>query len=915
MTGGPGEGGVRPPDRSRWRQVSPLLDELDALTPAERQARLVQIRAEDSALADELDAWLREDEALQARDFMAAPALPTPTAPASLAGRVMGAYTLERELGQGGMGSVWLAHRNDGRYEGQVAVKCLRAGLLARGDVERFEREGRLLARLQHPNIARLIDAGLTPDDSQPFLVLEHVQGVPIDVFCREQALGVPACLALFQQVLAAVAHAHSRLILHRDLKPSNVLVTPAGEVKLLDFGIGRLLGEADEGGADSAGEGDLTRRVGRAYTLRYAAPEQVEGGEMSTATDVHALGVLLFLLLSGQHPVREATSRSGSTLEAMRAVVEADPGRVSQAAAQGPGGARRARELRGDLDLIVAKALQKQPALRYANAAEMSEDIARHLARQPIAARQPAVGHQLLRFVQRHRLGVAAGTAVLLALSVGIGLALHEGREAARQQARAEGLIEFMLSDLPARLRPVGRLDALDAVGERALAHYAAQDPGALDTDALGRRARALHLIGEIASRRGQLERAAQIFEQASQSTAELLARYPDEGQRLFDHAQSAFWVGQVARQRGQVAPAEAAFLQYLALSRRLAALPGASLEWRMEVPFASETLGVIYLDAWRLPQAMAMFEVSLQTWRELAPQRPELFTHLANAQGWVAVVQELRGNFQGGIEALRQKREALRQMPDAAQNRAVQEQQAVAAHETGRLTLCLGQAAAAVDLAQQARALSSALVAHDSSNMEWLGQWALAGLGLGEAELAQGQARQARATLASVSQVLPRLLAADGERARWQLELRGKWLQLRAELAAGVADAGLAAELDRYLADMAARETAGRALNGYQQQVLAGVLLARGDVARASGQAEAAARWWQQAAARVQAQAGQGDLAAMAVRAQALLRAGGSQEAQGLVDKLAASAYRHPRVLALLQARGPSPVTPPGS
>jgi len=224
---------------------------------------------------------------------------------ASMAGQTVGSYTVERELGQGGMGSVWLARRTDGRFEGFVAIKFLNAGLTARGGPERFAREGSILARLAHPNIARLLDAGVAGGGSQPYLVLEYIDGLPIDRYCEARALDLAARVRLFLDVLAAVAHAHNRLILHRDLKPSNILVTAAGEVKLLDFGIAKLLDDATVPAAAT----ELTQMAGRAFTLQYAAPEQLQGGDVATATDVYALGVLLYVLLGGVHPTTGSTT------------------------------------------------------------------------------------------------------------------------------------------------------------------------------------------------------------------------------------------------------------------------------------------------------------------------------------------------------------------------------------------------------------------------------------------------------------------------------------------------------------------------------------------------------------------------------------------------------------------------------
>ena len=262
------------------------------------------------------------------------------------------------------MGSVWLAHRSDGRFEGQAAVKFLNLALMGRGGAERFRREGQVLAKLVHPGIARLIDAGIV-DGGQPYLMLEYVDGEPIDVWCDAHALDLESRVRLFIEVLRAVQYAHSNLILHRDLKPANILVTRESRVKLLDFGIAKLLDDPTQGAQPT----ELTQLAGRAFTPEYAAPEQIRGEDVTTATDVYALGVLLYRLLSGEHPTALPTV---AAVEQLRAVIEAVPARLSVAVARTThhSAAMHARTvtlpakaLRGDLDNIAAKALKKAPA------------------------------------------------------------------------------------------------------------------------------------------------------------------------------------------------------------------------------------------------------------------------------------------------------------------------------------------------------------------------------------------------------------------------------------------------------------------------------------------------------------------------------------------------------------------------
>jgi eukaryotic-like serine/threonine-protein kinase len=409
-------------DKHRWHVLSPLLDELLDADEGVRTLRLAHIRDTDSGLADDLSALLHRQSVIEEQGFLDGLATPLPVEP-ELAGRPIGNYRLERLLGRGGMGGVWLAQRSDGQYTGRAAVKLLNLSLLGPAGTERFKREGSALARLTHPNIARLIDAGVT-SEGQPYLVLEYVEGQPIDRWCEASALDVRSRVRLFLQVLDAVAHAHSKLILHRDLKPPNILVTAQGQVKLLDFGIAKLMDEEQLRSPAAA----LTQFPGRAFTPEYAAPEQVEGAEVTTATDVYALGVLLYSLLTLRHPTAHP---SQTPVDQLRSVVESDPVRPSATV----------RELRGDLDNIIAKALKKRPAERYRTVAAFGEDLERYLNRQPVSARADSIAYRFGRFVARNRTAVSAITVVVLAIVLATGVAMWQAHEARVQRDHARAL------------------------------------------------------------------------------------------------------------------------------------------------------------------------------------------------------------------------------------------------------------------------------------------------------------------------------------------------------------------------------------------------------------------------------------------------------------------------------------------
>jgi eukaryotic-like serine/threonine-protein kinase len=855
-------------DPARWQVLSPLLDDLLDLPAAAREARLALLRQDDPALADELKPWLEELSALDHSAFLQAPALP---APAGLAGQTVGAYRLVRELGRGGMGAVWLAQRTDGRFEGEVAIKFLAAGLFSAAGAERFAREGSIMARLAHPHIARLLDAGHTDHAglAQPYLVLEYVPGEPIDAYCSRHALPLDAKLHLFLDVLDAVAHAHSRLILHRDLKPSNILVTATGDVKLLDFGIAKLL--------DAASPGDLTQQAGNAFTPQYAAPEQLQGGDVSTATDVYALGGLLFRLLSGRLPLE---GLGGNTLAQWQAVVEVVPPPVSEALRLSgePDARRRAHALRGDLDTIVARALKKQPGERYATAAALADDLKRHLAFEPIAARPDTWLYRSGKFLRRHRLAVA----------------LHEARQAQQQRAQAEGLIEFMLGDLPVKLRPVGRLDALDAVGDKALAYYAAQAPGSLDADSLGRRARALHLMGEIAEQAGRLDEAALRFTEAAASTAELLARHPGNPEHLFNQAQSEYWVGYIARQRGLVAEAEAAFKRYQSLAQQLTGLAPDNLDWRTEVAYASQNLGVLQVDAGRADEALASFEQTLQAWQAVVPARPAMAMDLANTLGWISTAHEARQDFAAAVAAQRAKLQALDRVPDSARNRDAQHLAGVAFYAISRLQLAQGEATAALASATEAQRLFASLVRLDPQNKDWLALLASATASLAEMQFGTPGGE---APWAELQAVMAQLLAAPQPKLRWWLNLEGRLLTLRTRRAGPEA----LPELQTWMDKVTAFEASGKTLEADQALIIANAGLLLGDQTQRSGRSAESAAAWQQARQRLQASVERQELPALALAARLDWRLGSVHEARASAEKLAATSYLHPDVLAL--------------
>ncbi len=434
----------------RWQEVSPYLDEVLSLPEDERCAWMESFRAQRPDLADLLQELLQEHRAAALEQFLERAPVQN-ASDSSLTGQKIGAYTLISRIGEGGMGCVWVAERSDGRFERRVAVKFLNFSVAATGGAERFKREGRILGQLAHPHIAELIDAGVSVN-GEPYLVLENVDGENIDEYCDRHKLDVDARIKLFLDVLEAVGHAHANLIVHRDIKPSNVLVRNDGHVKLLDFGIAKLLADDTNPSATTM----LTIEGGGALTPLFAAPEQISGGTVTTATDVYGLGVLLYLLLSGQHP---AGFGSQSPVELVKAIVETEPVHPSEVIALAEDkelAEKRAttpeklrHQLRGDLDTIIARALKKAPAERYASVSAFADDLRRYLKHEPISARPDTFAYRAVKFVRRNRSVVALTVLAFAAIIGGSGVAIYQARIAQRRFQDVRKLAHTFVFDL----------------------------------------------------------------------------------------------------------------------------------------------------------------------------------------------------------------------------------------------------------------------------------------------------------------------------------------------------------------------------------------------------------------------------------------------------------------------------------
>jgi tetratricopeptide (TPR) repeat protein/tRNA A-37 threonylcarbamoyl transferase component Bud32 len=541
---------------ARWRRIAPILDEALDLAGAERQAFLARACGDDAALRADVEGLLDADA--RAAGFLTGPAeeylagvVPAAEAEngALAVGDRVGPFLVVRELARGGMGAVYLAERADGHFDQRVALKIMRPGLDSAEVHRRFLDERQILARLNHPHIGRLLDGGLGPG-GRPWFAMEYVEGAPLTRWCAERGAGIPERLRLYLDVCDAVRYAHEERVVHRDLKPSNIFVTPDGQVKLLDFGIAKLLLPAD------AGPAAATRTELRALTPEYAAPEQIRGEPVTAATDVYALGAVLYELLTG---VRVHRFTRHSAVEVERVVCETDPEAPSDAVRRGvPVAAGLGdvallrRRLRGDLDTIALTALRKEPARRYPDAAALAADVRRHLAGEPIRARPAGVAHRAAKLLGRHR-AVALGLAAVLVSTTAVLAALRPGAESGTRTPDAlvdAGLHAFWADDVAGAQRLFRAALEVDSTAAMAAYHLSR-------TEASPQQDATLRQALRLAQRRPEWER--RYIEQrwarshrpwpVTLALAETLAtRYPDSLEALVALGEALHYAGRFA-------------------------------------------------------------------------------------------------------------------------------------------------------------------------------------------------------------------------------------------------------------------------------------------------------------------------------------------------------------------------------
>ncbi len=610
----------------RWRQVEEIFQAAVERDGEERDDFLTEACGGDAELRREIVSLLAYETArtLTGQPFQqaikgAARSLPIeqiePEAPGdNLIGRRLGAYRVANLIGHGGMGAVYLAERDDAQFDQQVAIKIIKRGMDTDFIRERFLRERQILAGLDHPHVARLLDGGAT-EDGLPYFVMEHVAGVAITDYCEANKLSITDRLKLFRQVCAAVQHAHQKLVAHRDLKPSNILVNRDGAPKLLDFGVAKLLApDADQ---------TRTRTEQRMLTPDYASPEQVRGETITTAADIYSLGVVLYELLTGR---RLRQFKTASPAEIERAICETEPAKPSDAVSpETVSAGKLQKQLAGDLDNIVLMAMRNEPERRYQSVEQFSEDIRRHLEGLPVIARQDTMGYRAGKFIRRHKLGVAATTLVIASLTAGVAVANYQARRAERRFQQVRKLANTFLFDFHDKIQNLpGSTDAREMVVETALEYLdslaaeAGNDPQ-LEWEL----AMAYQKVGDVqgdpwAHSLGHATQALKSYEKAMALAQKLATadRYDVKIQRAL--AQVYFKIGTLREETGDKGGSYELLRRSISLSEDVARRS----EDQSDARFLSDCyirLGDLYLDTGDARSGLEFYRKSLETTKQL--------------------------------------------------------------------------------------------------------------------------------------------------------------------------------------------------------------------------------------------------------------------------------------------------------
>jgi len=840
---------------STWDQLEVHFEALLRLAAPERAVRLNEIERAHPALAQELRALLDNADRTLAFPVDAASQALLDTLQLDEGSRLKD-YRLVRRLGQGGMGVVYLARR-EADYEQYVAIKLGR-NILDREESVRFQRERQILAQLNHPNIARLLDGGTTPAQT-PFLVMEYIDGDQIDHYCRQKPCGLIETLSLFQSVCDAVSHAHQQLVVHRDIKPSNVLVQRDGTARLLDFGIAKIIDPL-------TGNAETCTQV---MTPAYVAPEQIKGQAVGTPTDVYALGLLLYELLTGD---RAQPVSADNLSELNRVVTEVEPTPLRRALKREsslltPAGralVSSGRAWQNDLQNILERALDKESARRYASVAALATDIENLKSGNPVDASGDSLGYRLTKLARKYRyrfaaLAVAVTSVVVLAIGLTVAtLMANQARDdAERRLSQSEALVRFMLGDLRSQLEPNVSLQVLDALSEKAMGYFLSLDPADQTDASLAQLALSLRQIGEIRLSQGRVAEGRSAFRRSMELSRSLHERAPDEGQRLFDLGQSYFWLGFAAHRDAEFEAARVPFTRYLEISRTLVERDPERLDWLLELSYAYNNLGTLDQRSGQFERARQQFQRSLEIKQRLVASQPDNLlwqNELADTLAWLADTAAALGELTRAAEH-QAERLALVTTLAATQpnNFHLQRSVGYASLALARQRLALGQFEQVSSLIGQSIALADQRRRADAENLQWVEDAARARLDLARHEILVGRLPQALSLLDEADALTGRLLVEPEPEPDWaiRLQARAQYLRLLAR-SRSTDDGDLSGELER-LQEALVRLSLNAPEGTYLQRLRARVSVLAGDVAVQRCNAQQAQALWQAALAHL--------------------------------------------------------------
>jgi eukaryotic-like serine/threonine-protein kinase len=833
----------------------------------------------------------------------------------------IGPYRIIRTLGEGGMGAVFLAEQTE-PVQREVAIKILKLVFVSDMATARFEAERQALAVMEHPNITKVFDAGIT-DTGLPYFVMERVSGVPLTEYADAHKLGVSDRIRLFIQICRAVQHAHQKGLIHRDLKPSNVLVSEMdGEpvCKVIDFGIAK----ATESGDRAA----LTQTGVAIGTPAYMSPEQWTGSglDIDTRSDIYSLGIMLYELLIGVLPVDPEEYRGVALLaQYTHADVKAPSARFAAlkvdeqtriATLRGTDAASLRRSIQGDLNWITLKALYTERARRYDSANAFADDLERHLSDRPVMAGPPSGAYVMRKFVRRHRGAVAfAATVVLLLVGFSVAVTVQARRIAAartvaeRRQGQAEELIGFMLGDLRTRLQTVGRLDVLDQVGKKSEDYFAAVPESELSAAELFRRSQALRQLGEVRVDQGDFAAAMRAFQQSLSLAEPLARRDPLNGEWQLGLGASHFWVGFIHWRRNELDSALAQFLPYLRITEALVTRAPDSLTYRNELGQATNNIGSVKEAQGDLAGALESFRAAIAAKQTLVRRdstKLDWQLGLANSYNAAGSIQRKLGDLDGAERTHRAELAVKERLVarDTA-NRQYQLYLALAHNFLGDLLLTKGDVPQGSAHLGTSRDLYAALAARDTSNPDRRRLLANANRLMGVVAIERGEPATALREFRSSRASIEPLVARTPANRVWQNGLARTLTNLGSALAGTgrFAEAELAERRALSILEPALQQRPGdQTLRSY----VADAYLTLGDVLslkREPGRARAA---WTQSLATIDSLARASQLTDhLALRAWALLRLDRIDEARPVVEELLRRGYRRPRWLALVREK----------